>query len=325
MNSCQVGPFSLVNSMQHLMADARAAARNTILQYVSRNVIDTVRYCVVQWPRRGEAQQTKQIIEQAGLEPEFLDYEMLRKLQGAYRVPGEYGYDPQTLKIRGAARARQLLRFPRVKRAQTFLELGCWDGMVCAALAEQGRQATGIDYRSTGFDSRVQGQNVELLEMDASNLQFEDNSFDCVFSYDAFEHFENPEAVLQEAIRVTAKNGHIYLDFGPLYYSPYGEHAYRSITVPYCQFLFSRETLCRFVEEKSLLHIDFKHVNGWSLDRYRSLWRKYSYALTQRSYEEAVDWSHLGLIQQCPSCFKSEAVEFENFTVSHIRVLFEKN
>jgi ubiquinone/menaquinone biosynthesis C-methylase UbiE len=310
--------------MQHLMAVTRSAARNAILQCIPRNIIETVRYCAVQLPRRGNAQLTKQIVELASAEPEFLDYEMLGRLQEVYRPPGEYGYDPQTLRIRGVARARQLLKLPGIKRAQTFLELGCWDGMVCAALAEQGRRATGVDYRSTGFDSRVQGPNVRLVEMDASNLKFEDNSFDCVFSYDAFEHFEDPEAVLREAIRVTATGGYIYLDFGPLYYSPYGEHAYRSITVPYCQFLFSREMLGRFIEEKNLPQIDFRHVNGWSLDRYRALWRKYSHVLTQKRCEEAVDWSHLKLIQQHPSCFKSKAVEWENFTVSHIRVLFER-
>ena len=74
--------------------------------------------------------------------------------------------------------------------------------------------------------------------MDAANMQFEDETFDFVFSYDAFEHFASPENVLLEAIRVVRKRGYIYLEFGPLYYSPYGEHAYRSITVPYCQFLF---------------------------------------------------------------------------------------
>jgi ubiquinone/menaquinone biosynthesis C-methylase UbiE len=160
--------------------------------------------------------------------------------------------------------------------------------------------------------------------MDARNVQFEDESFDCVFSYDAFEHFDDPEAILREAIRVTAKGGHIYLNFGPLYYSPYGEHAYRSIRVPYCQFLFCRETLAGFVEEHGLPGIDFKHVNGWSLNRYRELWGKYSHVLAKRRYQEAVNWSHLALIRQYPSCFKCRAVEFENFTVSHIRALFQK-
>jgi len=306
------------------MAVARSAAKNTILQHVPRDVIETVRYCVMKLPRRNEVQLTTQIFEQAAVEPEFVGYEILEKLQQVYRAPGEYGYDPQTLKIRGAARARQLLKLRGLKSAQNFLELGCWDGMVCAALAEQRRRATGIDYRSIGFDGRVQGPNVRLLEMDASKLQFEDNSFDCVFSSDAFEHFEDPEAVLQEAIRVTAEGGHIYLDFGPLYYSPYGEHAYRSITVPYCQFLFSRETLCNFIEERSLPQIDFKHVNGWPLNRYRELWRKYSHVATVKTYEESVDWSYLNLIRQYPACFKSKAVELDNFTISHIRVLFEK-
>ena len=36
--------------------------------------------------------------------------------------------------------------------------------------------------------------------MDAAKLQFKDESFDFVFSYDTFEHFAKPELVLQEAM-----------------------------------------------------------------------------------------------------------------------------
>jgi len=155
-------------------------------------------------------------------------------------------------------------------------------------------------------------------------MQFEDETFDFVFSYDAFEHFAAPENVLREAIRVVRKRGYIYLEFGPLYYSPYGEHAYRSITVPYCQFLFQKKLLNDFATQHELEPIDFSHVNGWSLASYRKLWHRYSQILKRIHYAEKLNLSHLDLIRAYPSCFKSKSGNFDNFIVASITVLFQK-
>jgi ubiquinone/menaquinone biosynthesis C-methylase UbiE len=156
-------------------------------------------------------------------------------------------------------------------------------------------------------------------------MEFEDESFDFVFSYDAFEHVSSPDAVLKEAIRVVKKGGYIYFDFGPLYYSPFGEHAYASITVPYCQFLFPRDMLNDFAAAKGLQLIDFNHVNGWSLEQYRALWQKYSNQIRQVRNYESIELAHLDLIKKYPSCFKSKSACFDNFIVDHIRILFQKS
>lgn len=120
--------------------------------------------------------------------------------------------------------------------------------------------------------------------MNADDMQFENESFDFVFSYDGFEHFAQPDRVFQEAIRVVKKGGYIYLEFGPHYMSPFGEHAYRSISVPYCQFLFSKTLINDFVNQKGLKPVDFNDVNGWSLENYRKLWKKYFHMLDTVRY-----------------------------------------
>ena len=120
------------------------------------------------------------------------------------------------------------------------------------------------------------------------------------------------------------KGGYIYLDFGPLYYSPYGEHVYHSITVPYCQFLFQKDLMNDFLTRKGLKPLDYSHVNGWSLERYRELWSKYSPVLKKVRYHEGFNLSYLDLIRTYPSCFKSRSKYFENFLVSSISVLFQK-
>ena len=196
--------------------------------------------------------------------------------------------------------------------------------MVSSALAAQGKKTTAIDSRSEGFDERARRSGVSLMQMNAAMLNLPDESFDFIFSYDAFEHFASPAKVLQEAIRVVKPGGHIYLEFGPLYYSPYGEHAYRTIRVPYCQLLFSETTLNDFADKVGLPRIDFDHVNRLSLLDYRNIWEQCVPAVERVQYSEAANLAHLDLIRKYPSCFKSKSDHFENFTVASINVLFRK-
>jgi len=272
-----------------------------------------------------EKRLTQLIFAAADDAPSYLDISKLEALQKMYPFTPEYKYDAQTIKDRGVERATEILCLPGAREANSFLELGCWDGMVSWGIRRQGKIATAIDNRDTGFDQRASCEGVNLITMDAADLQLKDESFDFVFSYDAFEHFTSPEDVLREAIRVVKNKCYIFLEFGPLYYAPYGEHAYRSITVPYCQFLWPKKLLNEFCEQKGLNPIDFSHVNGWSLESYNKLWSKYAHILKVVRYNESFDLSHLRLIRRFPSCFKSKSNYFENFIVAGISVLFQKS
>ena len=288
-----------------------------------------VRYKLVTTFSMLKAKKAKKIFERAPETPVFLGWDILDSLQQKYPFPPEYGYDQQSLEQHGKLLAREILNIiqaktEKTKNINTILELGCWDGMVSLFLRRQGKKTTSIDIRSEGFDERAKHEGVKLLQMDAAHLQFEDESFDFIFSFGAFEHFADPELVLKEAIRVVKKGGYIYLIFGPLYMSPSGLHAYRSITVPYCQFLFPKELLRDFAKAKGLMPINFAQVNEWSLEDFCKLWNRYSHRLKKIIYYENHKVSHLDLIRKYPSCFKSKTKYFNNLIVQSIEVLFNK-
>jgi SAM-dependent methyltransferase len=288
------------------------------------SAVNALRFLLFTLPKTFGRLKTQRILAAATDHPSYLDISALKTLQMKYPPPPEYKYDAHSVEVRGKERARQLLRLPGARNADSFLELGCWDGMVSCCLCREGKKATAIDNRDVGFDERATREGVDLLIMDAADLQFDNESFDYVFSYDAFEHFVSPEDVLREAIRVVRRGGYIYLEFGPLYYSPFGEHAYRSITVPYCQFLFTKDLITDFVTQDGLEPIDFNHVNGWSLERYRGLWSTYTQLLSKVRYYESVDLSHLGLIDMYPTCFRSRSNCLDNFVVARVGVLFRR-
>ncbi len=256
--------------------------------------------------------------------PEYLERAVLDRLQEQYPFRADYGYDPESTRERGESRVSALLGLTGAKESVTFLELGCWDGMVSCALQNTGKITTAIDARTEGFDARAKDTGVKMQMMDVEALGFEDESFDFVFSFDAFEHFQRPEVALAEAIRVVKKGGYIFLNFGPLYHSAFGEHAYNTITVPYCQFLFTDEMINELAVENGLDEINSSHVNRYPLGKYRDMWDEFSDRLERIEYLESFDKWNVDLIRKYPSCFRSKTEDFDELLVSSIDVLFRR-
>jgi len=259
----------------------------------------------------------------ASQSPSYLGPEELKLLQARYPVRDSYKYDEESILDRGLERARHILELPGARDATSFLEVGCGDGMTTAMLHRLGKSSTGIDLGEQGFDPRAIREGAILMGMNAEKLSFEDRSFDFIVSYNAYEHFSQPERVLDEMIRVLRPGGYIYVDFGPLYHSPFGEHAYRTITVPYCQFLFTLDTMNQYAEKHGLKPIDPEHVNRWSLEEYRELWKSKKEIMKPVFYKEKYHLSHLDLLKRYPSCFKGKVPSFENYLVSKIQAVFK--
>lgn len=280
------------------------------------------------------ARKARAAFEESPQSPPWLQPYMLGKLQQNHQVATPWTDTPDILKKRGTEHAKYLLKLMH-NEPNSFLDLGCgrW-ARACWALRKLGKSAVGIDIAEV-FDEESKSEGVQFLQADAECLGFKDETFDCVFSYASFEHFANPESVLQEAIRVVKTAGYIYLNFGPLYMSPMGLHAHYIISVPYCQFLFQPEVLQQFANERPLETIDFhnkRHVetiafdtlNRWSLEEFRSLWDHYRDRLQIIKYYEHPIISDLDLIAKYPSCFKSKTDNFDNLIIDSIEVLFKK-
>jgi len=275
--------------------------------------------------RRIKYASAKKRFEGASASPEWLDAEKLETLQEKYPLQADYKYDPEATATRGKERADEILDLIRSdsQDVSTFLELACYDGMVLAFLQRQGKQTTGIDLNRL-IDERAVSDGVQFQQMNVHEMAFDDASFDFVFSYNGFEHFSCPNKALQEAIRVARRGGYIYLNFSPLYMSPMGLHAYRSISVPYCQFLFPSEVLENYVKPNKLYPLKRDQLNGWSVEKFRDLWKEHSQELDTIMYHESTLTSYLDIVKRYPSCFRSKTDCFDNLIVSGIKVLFQK-
>lgn len=270
------------------------------------------------------ARDVMSVFQGAGRDPAYLEDSDLEALNARFPIPPTIGYEAEETASRGRKKAAFLQKLiDKSPRPVTSLELGCWDGMAAGALAQSGWNAFGVDIRDEGFDPRARREGATLRQMDAGDLAFPDDAFDFVYSFDAFEHFPDPSAVMTEAIRVTRDGGFIFVDFGPLYNSPYGLHAYLSVPIPYCQFLFEPGQLNAFTERHGLPAINFDQVNRWSLAQFRSLWRPDGGHLIPQWYFENYTSRGLDLVAQYPACFRSKVDVFDELLVGSIRALFQ--
>jgi SAM-dependent methyltransferase len=97
--------------------------------------------------------------------------------------------------------------------AVRLLDIGCGTGanlpMLRSFVGKEGC-VTGIDFSPLALQfarSHPESRNVELMQADALNLPFEDNSFDFVTMFDVLEHLSDDHRALQEVHRVLRPGG----------------------------------------------------------------------------------------------------------------------
>src|SRR5262249_30884324 len=77
------------------------------------------------------------------------------------------------------------------------------------------RKALGKDRRFRTLLARELSQTrltrLPILQMNATRMTFPDDSFDCVVSYSAFEHIDEPLTALREVRRVLRPGGVAYI------------------------------------------------------------------------------------------------------------------
>ena len=142
---------------------------------------------------------------------EYLDFSDIEKFDRLY-PPHELAYERG--QINKNLHKELFKRIPKLENLHAFLELGCGDGNFSASLQNYGKDVTAID--TTNILTKYATESgMKFYEMDASDLSFPAESFDCVLSFAAFEHFDSIEKVILNILKVLKKDGLCYITFGP--------------------------------------------------------------------------------------------------------------
>lgn len=129
-----------------------------------------------------------------------------------------YGYDLGQTSWVSAEELSEIPRLLEIQAPASVLDIGCGaGGYALHVAATLGCRVTGIDVNAHGIHASEQsaiavhlGDRVRFLKHDASQpLPFLDQSFDAVYSNDAFCHVPNRVGLLRECRRVLRSGGRL--------------------------------------------------------------------------------------------------------------------
>ena len=96
-----------------------------------------------------------------------------------------------------------------VKNADSVLDLGCGSGTRLNYLTDNGRiPGLGVDISEKAIEKATKSfPKLKFVKADLENLPLKKNDFDLVYSAFVLEHLDDPEKIIEEAIRVLKPNG----------------------------------------------------------------------------------------------------------------------
>jgi SAM-dependent methyltransferase len=124
---------------------------------------------------------------------------------------------------------------------KTILDLGCGYGALSIHAARQGaKRVLGVDIEEHSIDVARKildtkfPEYTDVIEFACKDLASVREEFDIALSKDAFEHIDDLPEMMRTISAQLKEGGLLVTGFGPLYFSPYGDHGrylggYRSI------------------------------------------------------------------------------------------------
>lgn len=149
------------------------------------------------------------------------------------------------------------------------LEIGCGEGYTSYLLATKYNcDVLGIDIVSSDKWESMECDHLKFLECDICKNTIENENFDLIVSYVAWEHIKNPFEALLQAKKLLKENGKFYL-YALLYRGAIASHLYRNIYFPWPHLLFDLELVKEYALQLG--------VEQWWVDSFCDL-NKLTYA-----------------------------------------------
>ncbi len=144
-----------------------------------------------------------------------------------WNFPIKHIFLPNIFEMAGKKGIRDDTGKAGVQPCGKILEVGCGRGKTTKLINAhfKNSQILAIDFDLTQVQkakSRDNNKNIEFRQMDATNLDFKNNSFDAAFSFNALHHIKNYPLALREIFRVLKKCGCFYvMDLTKAFFYPF--------------------------------------------------------------------------------------------------------
>jgi len=169
-------------------------------------------------------------------------YRVLRKLSpgGAVSCCDGSGADDTTkLAVFGA-------RFWKDIRDKRVIDFGCGYGAEAIEMVARGAaNVVGVDIRDSVLDvARARAAERGVSDACTFATTATDMRAETIVSIDAFEHFDDPAAILDVMANMLRNDGCVWISFGPPWYHPAGGHLFSIF--PWAHLLFTERCLIRW-------------------------------------------------------------------------------
>lgn len=137
-------------------------------------------------------------------------------------------------------------------KGKDVADVGCGDGIIDLGVVQKAKPQSMVGFDILPTDTawllnrareeevaKTLPKTLEFRTCDTHTLPADDNSFDFVFTWSAFEHVEDPVAVFREIRRILRPDGVLMLQIWPLYHSEHGAHLWQCIPDSFVHLLRS--------------------------------------------------------------------------------------
>lgn len=142
-------------------------------------------------------------------------------------------------------------------KGKRVLDLGSGHGALSVLTAQRGAaKVVGVDLNEgrVDFANRNVAANfpefVKVVSFEAKDIARLEGEYDVVVSKDTFEHIDDLEGVLDHIFRLLAPGGVLASGFGPLYYSPFGDHGRFGLGLPWLPAVIPEAILCAIASRR---------------------------------------------------------------------------
>lgn len=130
-------------------------------------------------------------------------------------------------------------------RGRDVIDFGCGSGAEAVEMATVANTVFGLDIIEQSLNrarARARGAGVESRCAFGATLP--SGKVDIIVSLDSFEHFGEPEVVLEQMYDLLRPGGRMIASFGPTWYHPYGGHLFS--VFPWAHLIFTEAALMRW-------------------------------------------------------------------------------
>ncbi len=172
-----------------------------------------------------------------------IGYSLLKVLGGGW--PGTTGRRPRLTKNRSKLDVLLGPALWQAIRGHVVIDFGCGAGAEAVVMAARGaRRVIGLDIRDAMLAAARRRAEQAGVADRCTFATRADEKADVIVSIDAFEHFDDPAAILRLMRSLLKPNGTILIAFGPPWLHPLGGHLFS--VFPWAHLLFSERALIRW-------------------------------------------------------------------------------